>query len=92
MGSEGSLFVSLKNAPADAALHMLSEIDGVRSVEKLEDGTDDSLTALKLTCRGETDLREAVYGTVKQTDWVLMEFRQETKTLETIFRELTKEN
>ena len=91
-GSDRSLFVSLKNAQPDTALRMLSEIDGVRSVEKREDVADDNLTSLKLTCRGETDLRAAVYSAVKQTDWVLMEFRQETKTLETIFRELTKEN
>jgi ABC-2 type transport system ATP-binding protein len=70
---------------------LLSEIDGVLSVAPLEDAPGD-LTAMKLTCAGEADLREAVYNTIKQTDWVLMEFRQETKSLETIFRELTKEN
>ena len=91
-GSEGSLYLSLKNAQADSALRLLSEIDGVCSVKKRDDIDDKNLTALKLSCRGGMDLREAVYSAVKQTDWLLMEFRQETKTLETIFRELTKEN
>jgi ABC-2 type transport system ATP-binding protein len=90
-GSEGALFVSLKNAPMDAASRLFSEVDGVLSVIPMEAGIDNH-TALKLTCSGETDLREAVYNAIKQTDWVLMEFRQETKSLETIFRELTKEN
>ncbi len=91
-GSEGSLYISLKNAQVDSALRLLSEIDGVCSVEKRDDIDNKNLTALKLSCRGSMDLREAVYSAVKQTDWLLMEFRQETKTLETIFRELTKEN
>jgi ABC-2 type transport system ATP-binding protein len=90
-GSEGALFVSLKNASTEAATRLLSGIDGVRSVEPQGSATDD-LAALKLTCAGETDLREAVYSAIKQTDWALMEFRQETRSLENIFRELTREN
>ena len=91
-GSEGTLFISLKNASAETAIAMFSEINGVQSVRRIDEASTGPLTALKLTCRGETDLRETVYGAIKQTDWALMEFRQETKTLETIFRELTKEN
>jgi hypothetical protein len=33
-----------------------------------------------------------VYRKIKHTDWTLLEFHQETKTLENIFRELTREN
>lgn len=90
-GSESALFVSLKNAPMEDVARLLSEVDGIRSAEKAEEAAGD-LTALKLICAGEMDLRESVYNAIKQTDWVLMEFRQETKSLETIFRELTKEN
>jgi ABC-2 type transport system ATP-binding protein len=90
-GSEGILFLSLKNAQADAASQTLSAIDGIGPVETVETA-DADLTSLKLTCQGGRDPRETVYGAIKETDWVLMEFRQETKSLETIFRELTKEN
>jgi ABC-2 type transport system ATP-binding protein len=47
---------------------------------------------VKLTCNADADLRESIYHTIKETDWVLLEFYQETQTLENIFRELTKEN
>jgi len=47
---------------------------------------------LKLSCKSSHDLRETIYQKIKQTDWVLMELHQETKSLENIFRELTKEN
>jgi ABC-2 type transport system ATP-binding protein len=90
-GSEGALFVSLKNASPEAATRLLSDIEGVRSVEPQENAAE-GFTALKLAWVGETDLRETVYDAIKQTDWVLMEFRQETRSLENIFRELTKEN
>ena len=45
-----------------------------------------------LNCHGEDDPRPAVYAAVKATDWVMVEFVQQTKNLETIFRELTKES
>ncbi len=90
--SETTLFVSLKNAPAETAVALLSEIDGVQSVQEQSEASTATLTALKLTCPSDPDPRELVYNAIKKTDWVLMEFRQETKTLETIFQELTKEN
>jgi ABC-2 type transport system ATP-binding protein len=90
-GAGGALFVSLKNTTVEAAQRLLSEVDGVLSVQPQENAADNA-PALKLTCAGETDPREAVYNAIKQTDWLLMEFRRETRSLETIFRELTKEN
>jgi ABC-2 type transport system ATP-binding protein len=91
-GSETALFVSLKHTSADAAITLLSEINGVQAVQQRNDPTAGNFTTLKLTCRSELDPRELVYNAIKKTDWVLMEFRQETKTLETLFQELTKEN
>jgi ABC-2 type transport system ATP-binding protein len=90
--SETSLFVSLKHASGEAAVTLLSEINGVQTVQQLEESFTENLTALKLTCSSDRDPRELVYSAIKNTDWVIMEFRQETKTLETIFQELTKEN
>ena len=91
-GSETTLFVSLKHASADAAITLLSEINGVLAVQPMNDPTAGNYTTLKLTCPSDLDPRELVYSAIKKTDWVLMEFRQETKTLETLFQELTKEN
>lgn len=69
----------------------MGAIDGVQTVERVP-SENGSLLTVKLTCAPASDLREAVYRQIKETDWLLMEFRQETRTLENIFRELTREN
>ncbi|OEU63914.1 MAG: ABC transporter [Desulfobacterales bacterium S5133MH16] len=69
----------------------LSGIDGVVGIEKINEKPNGPLS-VQITCKSASDLRETVYQEIKQTDWVLIEFHQETKTLETIFRELTEED
>ncbi|RZB37569.1 MAG: ABC-2 type transport system ATP-binding protein [Desulfobacteraceae bacterium Eth-SRB2] len=69
----------------------LSGIDGVVGIEKINEKPNGPLS-VKIACKSASDLREPVYHAIKQTDWVLIEFHQETKTLETIFRELTEED
>jgi len=85
-----SIKIVLLNADNHYVRQALETIDGVTAV----DATDASNDMLKvnLTCHSETDLRPAVYRKIKQTDWILVELYQETKSLEKIFRELTKEN
>jgi hypothetical protein len=46
---------------------------------------------LTLAATGADDLRAAVYRAVRATDWTLLELRQEGKSLEKVFRELTQE-
>lgn len=69
----------------------LSGIDGVVGIEKINEKPNGPLS-VQVACKSASDLRETVYQEIKQTDWVLIEFHQETKTLETIFRELTEED
>jgi ABC-2 type transport system ATP-binding protein len=69
----------------------LSEIQGIAEIEKIDKKPNGPLS-VKVACKSGSDLRETVYHAIKQTDWVLIEFHQETKTLETIFRELTEED
>lgn len=88
---EHLIHLSFLQADYEAVEQRLGSIDGVSGIQKQSDGTDGRLS-IRLSCKSEADLREAVYREVKQTDWILIEFYQETKTLETIFRELTKEN
>jgi ABC-2 type transport system ATP-binding protein len=66
-------------------------IDGVSEIEKINEKPNGPLS-VKVACKSDSDLRESVYHAIKPTDWVLIEFHQETKTLETIFRELTEED
>ena len=71
--------------------YTLSGIDGVAEI-KIMNKTPSGPLSVKVACKSASDLRERVYHAIKQTDWVLIEFHQETKTLETIFRELTEED
>jgi len=84
----------LQNADATSVTDQLSPIDGVdrvlSSVEGL--GADGQALRVKLTCRTKEDLRGQLYEKIKKTDWILLELHQETKSLERIFRDLTREN
>ena len=86
-----SLNISLTNADFAEVKETMGAISGVQTVDRIS-SENGNLLAIRLTCKPDTDLRETVYRQIKQTDWILMEFRQETRTLEIIFRELTREN
>lgn len=86
-----SLNISLTNADFAEVKEKMGAISGVQAVDRINSENGNLLT-IRVTCKPDTDLRETVYRQIKQTDWMLMEFRQETRTLETIFRKLTREN
>ncbi len=88
--SEESLItISLKNARATSVKRQLGSIDGILDLVHRVD--EEGTLQVRLTCQPSIDLREEIYGKIKQTKWVLLEFRQETKTLENIFQELTRD-
>ncbi|MDX9788831.1 MAG: ATP-binding cassette domain-containing protein [Desulfobacterales bacterium] len=91
-GKEPTIHISLRGAPEDSAISRFSSMDGVVNVNRVNGAESDGTVQLQITCRSDVDHRGAIYQAIKETDWVLLEFRQEAKTLETIFRELTKEN
>jgi ABC-2 type transport system ATP-binding protein len=91
-GQEPTLHISLKNAALDQVMSKLGSLDGVLKVTPVTTAEENELVSIILTCSGKNDHRASVYLAIKETDWVLLEFRQESKSLETIFRELTKEN
>ncbi len=88
-GGHMELYLSLEDAGFDAVKTKLEAIDGVREVTVAQ-GTDNGDLHLRLVCDG--DQRRSIYETVRGTDWILTGMVQRTKDLETIFRELTKEN
>jgi len=47
---------------------------------------------LKLKLSGHVDLRPRIYELIKRNDWGLLEFYQESQSLESVFRQLTREN
>jgi len=90
-GHTRRIHLALQNADPADAIATLTTIDGITAAASASPDTN-SILGLTLTCRGIDDPRPAVYAAIKATDWVLVEFVQQTKNLETIFRELTKEN
>jgi ABC-2 type transport system ATP-binding protein len=85
-----NIHLSLQNATFESVESALSAIDGITGITRVEER--DGQLDVRLSCRSSIDPRPAIYESVKQTDWVLLEFHQKTQTLETIFRELTRES
>ena len=85
-----NIHLSLQNASFISVESVLSAIDGITGVARVEE-TDGQLD-VRMSCRSSIDPRAAIYERIKQTEWVLLEFHQKTQTLETIFRELTRES
>lgn len=87
---ESLINISLKNADFEAVDNALGSIDQIDSIKK--QGVEDEILHLSLTVRSQSDIREEIYNRIKKTDWVLLELHQESRTLENIFMELTKES
>jgi ABC-2 type transport system ATP-binding protein len=85
-----NIHISLQNANFKSVETVLSAIDGITGVNRVEE-TDNQLD-VRLGCRSSIDPRAAIYKNIRQTDWILLDFHQKTQTLETIFRELTRES
>jgi len=87
-GKKTTIQLSLLNADIESVKTDLGAVEGIEEVE-LASQTDDGVLNVKAYSRSSEDLREKIYKTIKATDWVIIEFLQEAKTLETIFRDLT---
>ncbi len=82
--------MSLQGTDIESVKEALHDIDGISAVAPI--GQEGDILHVRLSCQSSTDLRAEIYRKIKQTHWTLLEFHQETKSLENIFRELTKEN
>jgi ABC-2 type transport system ATP-binding protein len=90
LGGRSQIHVTLAQAEAAAVVAEIGSVAGVNRVEILE--AIDGQLRLLLDCAPSADPRAEIYRRIRQTPWVLLDFHQETQSLETIFRELTKEN
>jgi len=90
MSSKSMINMSLQDANLESVKQQLHDIEGISSVVQI--GQEQNIVHVRLTCESSADLRGEIYQKIKQTDWILLEFHQEAKSLENIFRELTKEN
>ncbi len=89
--SSSHIRIEFEQADFDGVRVQLESIDAVRQVEQISEAGTGTLK-IKVACHHGSDPRAQIYAAIKSTDWVLIEMHRETKTLETIFRELTMEN
>jgi gliding motility-associated transport system ATP-binding protein len=90
LGGRSQIHLTLEQAEAAAVQREIGSVPGVVRMDLL-DPVDGRLRLL-LTCEPSADPRAEIYRRIRQTDWVLLDFHQEAQTLESIFRELTKES
>jgi gliding motility-associated transport system ATP-binding protein len=90
LGGRSQIHLILEQADPAAVQRELAAVPGVTRVE-VHEPTDGTIR-LVLTCDASRDPRADLYRRIRQTVWTLLEFHQETFSLEDIFRELTKES
>jgi len=89
-GNAYEIHLSLMQAQFDAVKNALAPIGDISSISQQEDSN--GALNLVLSCRTEKDIRPDIYQIIKKNEWLLLEFHRKGRTLENIFRELTKEN
>jgi len=89
-GNEKTMYITLLGADFDQARQRLLPIQGISQIDQDEPLKTGELK-LRLTLEGAADPRQSIYQAIKDTEWILLEFRLEGKSLENIFRELTQE-
>jgi len=90
-GRDTRIEISLANADLQTTQALMARIPGVAAVDA-QAIPKDSMIHLSLSVEPGNDIRGAVYQVIKAQDWDLLEFHSKSKSLEHIFRELTKEN
>ncbi len=88
--SEYSVDISLKGAELEDVQSRLSSIQGITEVQSA--GSENGISNFHLLCKTDRDIRENIFNEIKKTGWALLELKREAKSLEKVFRELTKEN
>ncbi len=89
-GSKKFIQLTLQKADLKTVDAALSPIDGISAIQRIDES--DGTLEVRIDCRAAADPRAEIYQKIKQTDWVILDFHQETQNLETIFRELTLES
>lgn len=90
-GDQYIIKLSLKKADFYDVKSKLNSIEGIRSIEENKE-VKNNLLNIQIGCTAEGDVREDIYNVIKSNDWILLEYMREIKSLENIFRQLTREN
>ncbi len=85
---EKFLVVELKNTDEANVKSIFGALANVAGVEKRDSATGSAAFAVK--AKGNADISHEIFEAIKKNNWELVSFRQEERSLENIFRELTK--
>ena len=91
LGQGNRISVAVRGAEPETLRSRLQAVAGVTRVEIGIPQENNSLRA-EVHSAANAEVLEGLYAAIKATEWVLTDFHQEAKSLETIFRELTREN
>ncbi|HAP66573.1 MAG TPA: ABC transporter [Nitrospinae bacterium] len=89
-GGDYLINISLMNGRFDDIKRTLNNIPEIKEV--VLKNNKDKIIDFSISCKAKDDVRPEIYRRIKETDCILLEFHTESRTLETIFRELTREN
>lgn len=87
-GSDYVIHVSVQHGNFDDIKNSFQSIPEVSDV--ILSNSEGETVSFHLACSGKKDVRPDIYEVIKNSNWPLLEFHRETRTLETIFRELTR--
>ncbi len=87
-GDKYSIHLSFMNVDYPSVERALRGIPSVESVGLRS--PSDKTTDVLVTCSAEKDPRPDIFTLIKNSDWILLEFTSKARSLENIFRELTK--
>jgi ABC-2 type transport system ATP-binding protein len=90
-GRDFIMNISLEYHDFEEVKNAFSSLAEVKDVVHI--GSDNGVMNFYLSCKSEEkDIRPLIFSIIRQRNWTLLEFHKETRTLENIFRELTKES
>ncbi len=85
---ENYINISLKNTDFETVKRELGTLSAIENIVLA--GQDGENLNVRLKFSSSYDPREEVYMKIRQTDWILLGFQREIKSLENIFREITR--
>ena len=86
--SESYITLSLQDAEANKAIKLLKSIDNNMIVESEESPEKETISFKIKTSELDNPMKK-IYLEIKNTDWIISEFKKETQSLENIFHKLT---
>lgn len=82
--------ITLAHDDFGAVRNAFASVPGVS--ETFLGAAKDGIMELQVSGEADEDVRPALYEVIRESGWPLLEFHRQTRTLENIFRELTREH